>query len=89
MQRLEADRERARLKRALLLLPDDKRELIVLARYQGLKYERIAELLGIEVGAVKVRIHRALRELRARFLQLSDRNLSCDAKRSTHTLQII
>jgi RNA polymerase sigma factor (sigma-70 family) len=89
MRRLEADRERARLKQALLQLREDKRELIVLVRYRGMKHEQIAELLGIETGAVKVRLHRALRELRDVFLQLSDGNPSCDVKRSTRTLQII
>jgi RNA polymerase sigma-70 factor (ECF subfamily) len=88
MRRLEADRERACLKQALLRLREDKRELIVLARYRGMTHEQIAELLGIETGAVKVRIHRALRELRDLFLQLSDGNPSCDVKTSTRTLQI-
>ena len=59
MRRLEADREQAQLKHALLRLREDKRELIVLARYRGMKHEQIAALLGIETGAVKVRIHRA------------------------------
>jgi RNA polymerase sigma factor (sigma-70 family) len=89
MRRLEADCERARLKQALLQLREDKRELIVLARYRGMTHEQIAELLGIETGAVKVRIHRALRELRDVFLQLTDGNRSCNAKKSTRTLQII
>jgi RNA polymerase sigma-70 factor (ECF subfamily) len=89
MRRLEADRERLRLKRALLKLREDKRELIVLARYRGMSHEQIAGLLGVETGAIKVRIHRALRELRDIFLQLSDGNPSCDVKRSTRTLQII
>ncbi len=89
LRRLETDRERAHLKQALLQLREDTRELIVLARYRGMKHEQIAELLGIETGAVKVRIHRALRELRGIFLQLSDGNRSCDVKRSTATLQII
>lgn len=61
MRQLEAARDRSRLKQALLQLPDEKRELLVLARFHGMKHEQIAELLGIETGAVKVRIHRALR----------------------------
>jgi RNA polymerase sigma factor (sigma-70 family) len=85
----EADRDRARLKRALLTLREDKRELIVLARFQGLKHERIAEMLGIDVGAVKVRIHRALKELRQIFVELPDGNAPWDVKRSGRTLQII
>jgi RNA polymerase sigma-70 factor (ECF subfamily) len=83
------DREHVRLRRALMLLREDKRELIVLARYQELKYEQIAEVLGIEVGAVKVRVHRAIRELRDIFLQLQDRNEPWNAKSPRRTFQII
>ena len=75
---LERDRDTARLERALMMLREDQRELIVLARYRGMKYEAIAGLLEIEVGAVKVRMHRAVKELREHFLQLSE-NQSCSA----------
>ena len=87
--RLQADRDRARLKRALMLLPEEKRELLVLARYRDMKYDQIADILGIEVGAVKVRVHRAVRELRQVFLQLRDENLTCDVKTSRRIFQII
>jgi RNA polymerase sigma-70 factor (ECF subfamily) len=56
----------------LLARNRDKRELIVLARYRGMKLEAIADLLGIEVGTVKVRIHRAVKELRDIFLRLNE-----------------
>jgi RNA polymerase sigma-70 factor (ECF subfamily) len=69
---LERDRDLARLERALLMMREDKRELLVLARYQGMKHEQIAALLGIDTGAVKVRIHRALKELREIFIELSE-----------------
>jgi hypothetical protein len=49
----ELDRQAARLRRALLLLREDQRELIVLARYRGMKYEAIADLLGVE-GVLEV-----------------------------------
>jgi len=64
-QQLEARREADRVRQALQQLPDDKRELLVLAKYRGLKYERIAAILDVEVGAVKVRVHRAVKDLRA------------------------
>jgi len=51
------------LKRALDRLPSDKKELLVLARFQDMKYEDIASLLGCEVGTVKVRVFRAMRAL--------------------------
>ena len=86
---LEADREHVRLRRALMLLRVDKRELLVLARYQDMRYEQIAEVLGIEVNLVKVRVHRAIRELRDIFFQLQDRNEPWNAKSPRRTFQII
>jgi len=61
-------------------LREDDRELIVLARYREMKHEDIAELLGINQGTVKVRLHRALKELRDTFMQRLERPL-CDVKR--------
>jgi RNA polymerase sigma-70 factor (ECF subfamily) len=75
-QQLERRRDADRLKRALLLLDDDDRELLVLARYQNMKYERIGALLGIEVGAVKVRVHRAMKALRNIFQRLAEERTS-------------
>ena len=69
---LELARDTARLERALTLLRDDQRELIVLARYRGLKYDAIAEVLDVDVGTVKVRMHRAMKELRRIFVTLSE-----------------
>jgi RNA polymerase sigma-70 factor (ECF subfamily) len=70
---LEDASEAARLQRALLMLREDKRELIVLARYREMKYEVIAELLGVDVATIKVRVHRALKELRDIFLTQESR----------------
>jgi RNA polymerase sigma-70 factor (ECF subfamily) len=63
----QQSQESALLHRALLHLGDDKREVLVLSRFQDLKYEEIAQLLGCEVGTVKTRVHRALQELRQIF----------------------
>jgi RNA polymerase sigma-70 factor (ECF subfamily) len=88
-QELEQGREATRLKRALMLLPDDRRELLVLARYQNMSYEHIAALLDIEVGAVKVRVHRAMKELREIFLRLVDEGRSWNVKKSETGLRTI
>ncbi len=53
----------ATLHRALKELPDDKRELIVLSRFQGLTYEQIGKIVGCETGTVKVRVFRAMKEM--------------------------
>lgn len=84
----ENDSEAARLQRALLLLRDDKRELIVLARYREMKYEAIAEMLGVDTATIKVRVHRALKELRDIYLNLESRP-SCDVKTSLSSSRTI
>jgi RNA polymerase sigma factor (sigma-70 family) len=71
-------RERSQLlERALLRLPEDKRELLILARFQELKYEQIASLLNIDAGAVKVRVHRAMTELREIVQKMSVERSKC------------
>ena len=55
------------LHRALAAMPPEKREVLVMSRFQELKYEEIASVLKCEVGTVKVRVYRALRDLGDRF----------------------
>jgi len=57
----------ARLSRALARLPREKRELLLLARFGEMKYEAIARLLDTSAGAVKLRVHRAMKQLRAAY----------------------
>ena len=59
------------LQEALLKLPAAKREAVILSRFEGLKYSEIAELTGSSVENVKVRVHRAIKELRKIFFHLS------------------
>jgi RNA polymerase sigma factor (sigma-70 family) len=66
-----ANQQQALLHQALLALPEEKREVLLLSRFQGLPHSEIAELTGCQVGAVKVRVYRALQELRDIFLRLS------------------
>jgi RNA polymerase sigma-70 factor (ECF subfamily) len=49
---------------ALLRLPYDFREAVVLCDVVGLTYDEIAEAVGIPVGTVRSRIHRGRRQLR-------------------------
>jgi len=59
------------LQKALHRLPTDKRELIVLCRFEELPHVEIAEILGCSIGAVKVRLFRALQELKSVLGELS------------------
>lgn len=58
------------LQEALEQLPDDKREILVLSRFHNLRYADIAQILKCETGTVKVRVFRALKELREKFYEL-------------------
>lgn len=58
------------MRRALARLPREHREVLVLARLQHLTHQEIARLLDCSVGAVKVRAHRALKELREVFYKI-------------------
>lgn len=60
----------ALLHRALRELPEDKRELIVMSRFQGLTYEQIGAIVGAEQGTVKVRVFRAVKEMGRIFSDL-------------------
>jgi RNA polymerase sigma factor (sigma-70 family) len=75
-QRLRKRQEVHLLKKALERLPDDKREVLVLSRFQNLKYEEIASILGCEVGAVKVRVYRATRALGQIYFELAGERAS-------------
>jgi RNA polymerase sigma-70 factor (ECF subfamily) len=66
------DQEQARVRVALGRLAPDKRELLLLARFQLLPYDEIARLLGTTVGAIKVRVHRALKDLRRAYLDTEE-----------------
>lgn len=67
---LDDDERVATLREALYSLPPAYREVLVLSRYQGHSYAEIAELCETTVGAIKVRAHRAMRELRRRYEEL-------------------
>jgi RNA polymerase sigma factor (sigma-70 family) len=60
----------ALVQKALKLLSEDYREVLILSRYQELKYEEIAELLDTTENNVKVRVHRALKQLREIYYEL-------------------
>ncbi len=66
--------DRDQLDRAFLHLPPDQRALIVLHYYVGLPLMDTADALGLPVGTVKSRLHRATRSMRA--------TLDADARRT-------
>ncbi len=75
-ERIRKRQEVELLQRAMAALPEDKREVLVLSRYQNLKYHEIGEILGCEVGAVKLRVYRAVRALTQIFQEMSGERVS-------------
>ena len=58
-----------RLNRALQELRPDMREILVLSRFEGLKYEEISRITDTSVSAIKVQVHRAIKHLRVIYFK--------------------
>jgi RNA polymerase sigma-70 factor (ECF subfamily) len=56
------------IERAFASLPPDWRMLVVLADVEELPYREIADVLGIPMGTVMSRLHRARKRLQQRLL---------------------
>lgn len=68
-------------------LPENYRTVIILSELKDLKNQEIAEILGISLDAVKIRLHRARVRLKAEFedgcdfYHDEDGKLACDRKK--------
>jgi RNA polymerase sigma-70 factor (ECF subfamily) len=58
-----------RLEKAFSDLSAEQREIIVLSRYQGLKYEEISAITNQSVSAIKVAMYRAIKQLRGIYFR--------------------
>ena len=67
---LEKEQELRTLEKAMGKLSDENRELLILCRFQELKYNEIARILNTTEGAIKVRVHRALNQLKSNYLKI-------------------
>jgi len=71
-EQLEKQHDLKILDMAMKNLSEENRELLVLCRFQELKYNEIATILNITEGAVKVRVHRALNQLKINYLKIEN-----------------
>jgi RNA polymerase sigma factor (sigma-70 family) len=67
---VEKKQEWNTLQSAMANLSAENREILVLSRFQGLKYQEIARIMEMTEGAVRVRIHRAIQNLKNIYLQI-------------------
>jgi RNA polymerase sigma factor (sigma-70 family) len=66
----DRDDETRLLQAAIAKLPPDKQEILMLSKFQELKYKEIGEILGCSEGAVKVKVFRALQDLKTIYQQV-------------------
>jgi len=70
---LVAEREEQTiLHEALGRLSPDKREVLLLSRFEDLTYEEISSIIHAPVGTIKARVHYALKDLRREFRALTE-----------------
>jgi RNA polymerase sigma factor (sigma-70 family) len=58
------------LKKALNLLSSDKKEILMLSKFKELKYKEVGEIIGCSEGNARIKVHRAVNELKSIFLTL-------------------
>jgi RNA polymerase sigma-70 factor, ECF subfamily len=63
-QRLEGVEQEEKLRRAIELLPEVQRQVLVLRYYSNLKFVEIASILGCPLNTALGRVHKALIKLR-------------------------
>ncbi|MFC1569502.1 RNA polymerase sigma factor [bacterium] len=60
---VSTDSDVALLHQAMAKLPAEKREVLVMSRFQNMKYQEISKVLKCSVGTIKSRIFWAIRDL--------------------------
>ncbi len=68
----ERSRRKMILEKALDSLSEEKKDVVILSRFEGLRYQEISEILGITESAVKVRMFRAMSDLKKIVTTLSE-----------------
>jgi len=66
-ERLKTAELQQKLTACLATLPKHQADVFVLSRIEGLRYEKIAKVLGCSQGTVRVHLHRALKRLAREF----------------------
>jgi RNA polymerase sigma factor (sigma-70 family) len=64
------DEQEKLLQRSMAMLNEEQRELLVLTRFQQMKYEDVAVIMNTTVANIKVKVHRAIGKLREHYFEL-------------------
>lgn len=63
--RLESDEILNLIKSSLEILPNDLKEVFILKEYNGLSYLEIANITGLKINTVRIKLYRAKKKLRS------------------------
>lgn len=58
------------LHQSMAKLGEEQRELLILTRFQQMKYEEVAMIMDTSVANVKVKVHRAIAKLREYYFEI-------------------
>jgi RNA polymerase sigma-70 factor (ECF subfamily) len=75
MAQLEEKEKRRMIRDAMGALPEEHREMVTLRDLQGLSYEEMAQVTGLNLGTVKSRLARARLDLKERLKKVMDNGL--------------
>jgi RNA polymerase sigma-70 factor (ECF subfamily) len=64
------DEQERLLQRSMAKLSEEQRELLILTRFQHMKYEEVAAIMDTTVANIKVKVHRAILKLREHYFEL-------------------
>ena len=62
--RMETQERAVIVRNAIETLPEEQKQVLLLAEAKGMKYQEVAEVLGIPIGTVKSRMHAAMMKLK-------------------------
>jgi len=62
----------ALLFKAIENLPFESKELLVMCKFQGLKYEEIANITGDSIPNIKIKVHRTIIKLKELYFELEN-----------------
>ena len=66
------DEKKVQVRQAIDMLPENLRQVLLLAYLHEFKYQEISEVLGIPLGTVKSRLHAALEKFQQSWERMQD-----------------
>ncbi|MCB0669059.1 MAG: RNA polymerase sigma factor [Saprospiraceae bacterium] len=62
--------QKSEIELALEQMEEKYREVLILTRYEELKYKEVAAIIGVSETGVKTRVHRAIKQLKENYLKV-------------------